>query len=261
MRPDAPELERYLAAALAIADETRAIVLQALGRGFTHRRKADRSFVTEVDLAIEDRIRERLAESFPDHAVLGEERARRPGRSPFEWVIDPIDGTLSLRHRVPLYGTILALRHEGQTIVGLIDLPGLGRRYHAAAGSGAFRGLDRLHLAEPESVADEIVAIGDRRQFVAVDRLDVFERIVARHPCVRTYTDCFGHALAIEGSVGAMVDFGLHDWDVAATELLVTEAGGRYVEVDRRDVERSGATHDVVFGKPAVVTHVLEMLR
>jgi histidinol-phosphatase len=254
------QTELFLEAALAIADETRAIVLAALDRGFAHRRKADRSFVTDVDLAVEDRIRERLLERFPDHAVLGEERARRTGRSSYEWVIDPIDGTLSLRHRVPLYGTIFALRCEGKPIVGLIDLPGLDRRYHAGLGLGAFCGTKRLVLEEPESISEEIVAIGDRRQFVGVDRLDAFERILGHHPCVRTYSDCFGHALAIEGSVGAMVDFGLRPWDVAASEVLVTEAGGRYVELERRSGADGESVHDVVLGKPAVVDRVLEIL-
>ena len=253
--PTRAEIERYLAVALAIADETRAIVRAALDRGFAHRRKADRTFVTDVDLAVEDRVRERLAAAFPDHAVIGEERAERASASELTWLVDPIDGTLSLLHGVPLYGTILGLRHRGLPVVGVIDLPGLDRRYHAAAGSGAFRNGLRLRLAEPEDVADEIVAIGDRRQFEVVGRLDVFERILAAHPVVRTYTDCFGHALAIEGAVGAMVDFGLRAWDLAATEILITEAGGRYVET------RRGDTFDVVFGKPAVVEKLGSGLR
>jgi len=259
-RPSPTDLERFLSVAFAITDETRTLVRAALDRGFAHRHKADRTFVTDVDLAVEDRIRERLAVAFPDHAVLGEERPDRAGASGYEWVVDPIDGTLSLRHRVPLYGTILALRHRGLPVVGVIDLPGLERRYHAASGLGAFRGRERLRLVEPESVDDEIVAIGDRRQFVAIGKRDVFERIVAGHPVVRTYADCFGHALAIEGSVGAMVDFGLRVWDVAASEVLVTEAGGRYVELERRAIPDGAETYDVLFGKPAVVQHLLELL-
>jgi len=254
------DLERFLSVALAITDESRALVRAALDRGFAHRHKADRTFVTDVDLAVEDRIRERLASAFPDHAVLGEERPDRRGGSDFEWVVDPIDGTLSLRHRVPLYGTILALRHRGAPVVGVIDLPGLERRYHAAAGLGAFRGRDRLRLVEPESVDEEIVAIGDRRQFVAIGKLDVFERILAAHPVVRTYADCFGHALAIEGSVGAMVDFGLRVWDIAASEVLVREAGGRFVEIARRATPEGATTYDVLFGKPAVVERLLKVL-
>ncbi len=258
--PSEEDLRRFTAVALDLAGQTRRLVLDRVRDGFAHRRKADESFVTDVDLAVEDRVRERLAREFPAHAIRGEERADRAGASDYEWIVDPIDGTLSLRHGVPLYGTILALRHRGRSIVGMIDLPALGRLYHATRGLGAFRDSTRLRLAPPESVDDEIVAVGDRRQFVGVGKLAVFERLLAGHPVVRTYSDCFGHALAIEGSVGAMVDFGLRAWDVAATELLVTEAGGTFVEVERRSGPDGGDVHDVLFGKPAVVRKVLGML-
>jgi fructose-1,6-bisphosphatase/inositol monophosphatase family enzyme len=252
IEPGEEDLRRFVALALDLARHTRRIVLDRVRGGFAHRRKADSTFVTEIDLAVEDHVRERLARELPEHGIRGEERDDRAAASDFEWIVDPIDGTLSLRHGVPLYGTLLALRHRGRTVVGVIDLPALGRTYHAARGLGAFRDGIRLHLAPPESVDDEIVAVGDRLQFDRAGKLDVFDRLLASHSVVRTYADCFGHALAIDGSVGAMVDFGLRVWDVAATEVLVTEAGGAFVEVDRR-----GEFHDVVFGKPGVVEKIL----
>jgi len=258
--PSEADLRRFTRVALEIAAETRRIVIDAVRDGFSHQRKADQTFVTDVDFAVEDRIRERLAAEFPTHAVRGEERADRPGASEYEWVVDPIDGTLSLRHGVPLFGTILALRCRGRPLVGVIDLPMLDRRYHATRGLGAFRDGRRLRIEPPESVDDEIVAVGDRRQFVGVGRSELFDRLLVAHPVVRTYADCFGHALAIEGSVGAMVDFGLRAWDVAATEVLVTEAGGEYVEVGRRPLACGDDVHDVVFGKAAVVQRVLGVL-
>ena len=91
--------------------------------------KPDNSFLTDVDLAVEDLIRSRLQTAFPDHGILGEERPETTTETAYQWVIDPVDGTHSLTHGIPLCGTLLALRHGEKTIVGLIDLPGLEKTY------------------------------------------------------------------------------------------------------------------------------------
>ena len=83
---------------------------------------------------------------------------------------------------------------------------------------------------------------------------------MARHPRVRTYPDGFGHTLVAEGSVGAMVDFGLRFWDLAATQVLIEEAGGRYEVVGEHPAIDGPPLYDVVFGKPAVVRWVLDAL-
>jgi fructose-1,6-bisphosphatase/inositol monophosphatase family enzyme len=227
--------------------------------------KADGSFVTDVDLAVEDALRSRIHALYPDHGILGEERAESRADSPWVWIIDPVDGTHSLRHRVPLFGTLLALRYEDESVVGAIDLPGLDRTYLAAAGLGATCNGRPLTLADVESASDverEIIATGERRQFVKCGRDAMFDRLMRSHPSVRTYCDCFGHVLAIEGAAGAMVDFGLHLWDIAATEVLVREVGGDIVRIDS-DERAAGqeARHHVVFGKPTVVAWVLSVLK
>ncbi len=177
-------------------------------------------------------------------------------------MIDPIDGTHSLRHRIPLFGTLLALLENDRPIVGVVSLPELGRIYHAARGQGAYRNHQRLEIhdvAGEEEILEEVIATGERRQFVHAGREDRFDRLMQRHPGVRTYCDCFGHGLVFDGSAGAMVDFDLRIWDVSASRIIVEEAGGRFELVDRR--EDSGLErYDVVFGKPSVVSWVLEQI-
>ncbi len=256
------DLQRYLEAALAVTEEARTLIMARVERGFTARRKSDGTPVTEIDLEVETLIRKRLAAQFPEHGVIGEEFDALNPTAGLQWVIDPIDGTVSLSRGIPLFGSILALLEGGRSILGVISLPMLGRVYHAARGLGAFRGSTRLDLAQAtpsRAVEEEVIATGDRQQFVTAGRAAVFDTLLALHPRVRTYCDCFGHGLAAEGAVGAMLDFDLRLWDLAASEVIIEEAGGRFERVGSRG-EGWEARYDVIFGKPRVVAWLAEQL-
>lgn len=247
------DLRSFLTHALRIVDGTGAWIRERRRSSFSVARKPDDSFVTEIDLEVERRIRTALLARWPDHRVEGEEDGESGG-GPYRWTVDPIDGTMSLRSGVPLFGTILALHHEDVPLVGIIQLPAIERCYWAARGLGAHCNGERIRLTDTEAIDDEIVAMGDRAQFVRTGRETLFDGLMRDHRWARTYADCFGHALAIDGSVGAMIDVDLKPWDVAATEVLVTEAGGRYERLPGAKTGRE----DVVFGKPAVVEWILE---
>src|SRR6266699_4377262 len=126
----ATDIQRYHAAAVELADEARRIITPALERGFTVKTKADASLVTEVDQAIERRVRELIGRWFPDHGVIGEEYPPTRPESAFKWILDPIDGNEELVHGVSTFGTMLALHHRGVPLVGVIDDPALDIRVH-----------------------------------------------------------------------------------------------------------------------------------
>lgn len=246
---------RFLEEAKAAAGEARAITLRWRAAGFGARRKADGTFVTDVDMAVERALRERLARAFPGHGIIGEELPERAGGGEWVWVIDPIDGTRSLRHGLPLYGTLLALLHRGRPVLGVIDLPELDRLYIGAEGHGVTRNGEPLRLADtvdPEPLTDEIVAVGDRAAFAAAGEAALFDDLMQGNLTVRTYGDCFGHAMTLEGGIGALLDFDLRLWDAAASEALVRAAGGRFLA--RRRAAADGSVRiDLLFGKPGVV--------
>jgi histidinol-phosphatase len=246
----------YLTHALRILEDTGSWIVERSSRELEVRRKQDRSFVTDVDLEVETRIREAIHRLWPDHSILGEEHGSTAGSGEYRWTVDPIDGTMSLRHGIPLYGTILALHRRDQPLIGIIQLPALRRCYWAGRGLGTFCNGRPIRIGDVPvaEVADEVIALGDRTQFQRAGLEAVFDALMQEHPWSRTYTDCFGHVLAAQGSVGAMVDPGLRIWDVAATEVLVTEAGGKFVRFNGDDPER----WNVVFGKPAVVDWILD---
>ena len=259
--PSTHELRQFSEVAERIVRESRSLIVSLESEAIQYRIKKDGSFVTEIDLAIEDLIRSRLHSAFPDHGIVGEERSDTVSESGYQWIIDPIDGTHSFKQGIPLYGTLLALRYNREPLVGVIALPALDRIYVAASGLGAYRNGQQLHLENmvPNAMEDEIIAVGERRHFLKCGQSSIFDNLMRIKSSVRTYSDCFGHALAIEGCVGAMVDYNLCIWDIAATEVLIREVGGLLVRVNADEsTDNSDTRYNVVFGKPKVVKWILD---
>ncbi|HWP86124.1 MAG TPA: inositol monophosphatase [Terriglobia bacterium] len=261
--PPLSTLQDSLAKARSILGESRALIREAFAKDFSVQRKADQTWVTEIDLAVEQLLRSRLQEQFPGYGIIGEEFAGQNRVAPFTWVVDPIDGTSSLRHRIPLFGTILALLQDGKPVLGLIDLPLLDRLYHGGAGLGAWRNEHRLQIADPadSEITSEVISVASRGQYVSAGMTDAFDKLMQLHPDVRTYGDCFGHGMVLEGSVGALTDFGLRVWDVSATEVLVQEAGGKFFCWRTRGELLAEKRYDVIFGKPRVVDWIVRTLK
>jgi fructose-1,6-bisphosphatase/inositol monophosphatase family enzyme len=256
------DVARYHDAAIELADETRRIIAPMLERGFTTETKADASPVTDVDRAVERRLRELLGRWFPDHGVVGEEYPpERPDRA-FQWILDPIDGTAELIHGIPTWGALLALHHRGVGVVGLIDHQALDLRVSAGRGLGAYRNGQRIRLPEmaagarPESVR---VVLSARVNFTrGVDEGHVFDALTRRFPNHRIFRAAYAHTAVITGAADVMVDAHNHIWDVAPSQVLIEEAGGAYAAV--RDFESpTGRLLSAVFGKRGVVDRLVSV--
>jgi histidinol-phosphatase len=257
--PPAAERRRYYRAALRFAALARRVSGRRIAAGFATRLKADRSYVTDVDVAVERALRAAISAAYPEHGILGEELPARHEEAPLQWILDPIDGTTSLVNGVPFYGTIIALHHRGRPLVGVIDLPGLDRCYSAAVGLGAWCGRRRLRLRDvPRSALPrQIVSAGDRPRFAACRAAGAFDRLLREHTHVRGYVDCIAHAFAAEGLIGGVVDYGVRVWDIAATQVLIEEAGGQYRCTYRSD--RGGSPlFGIICGRPAVVRRLMK---
>jgi histidinol-phosphatase len=256
------DVARYHAAAIELADETRRIIAPMLERGFTTETKADASPVTDVDRAVERRLRELLGRWFPDHGVVGEEYPPERPDSAFQWILDPIDGTAELIHGIPTWGALLALHHRGVGVVGLIDHQGLDLRVSAGRGLGAYRNGQRIRLPEiaagarPESVR---VVLSARVNFTrGVDEGHVFDALTRRFPNHRIFRAAYAHTAVITGAADVMVDAHNHIWDVAPSQVLIEEAGGAYAAV--RDFEGpTGRLLSAVFGKRGVVDRLVSV--
>jgi len=243
------DLEAAARVAEAAAERARAEILSRF-RTVPSETKADGSPVTEADRAAERAIRAVLREAFPDFAILGEEfGAEGEATEGPAWVIDPIDGTIGFARGIPLASTIIALLEDGEPVLGLIDLPMLGERTVGWRGAGVRRNGVPVRCSEATDLSRALVAHGDVFCFEACGERAVFERLGRECGLLRGYTDAFGHAQVIAGGVDAMVDLHLNPWDVAATRILVPEAGGRCLTFDHPEPDKLG----LVFGSPALV--------
>ena len=222
--------------------------------------KRDGSPVTLADQEAEAVIRAHLLSkaSTGPLDILGEEQGFTGQGTRWRWTVDPIDGTRSFIHGIPLCGTMIALQdmNDERPALGVIHLPMLGVTYAAARGQGVTRNGETLRLPESVAIEDAIIGVGDIAQFVAASRFDDYCRLSALHGYVRGYTDCFGHGLVISGALGAMMDPALNPWDVLPTQALIEEAGGTAL-IFRSKVPNKV---DSLFGNRALVQHLAREL-
>lgn len=188
--------------------------------------KADRSPVTSADRRAEEAMRKDLRRAFPDWGILGEEMGLEERGSEYLWTVDPLDGTRSFIRGVPLFGTLLGLLHRGEPVLGVMILPALDETYVAVRGHGATCNGVPVRVASCRRLGEAAVSCGDLDRFREVDQQPLFTALSERAATLRTYTDCFGHALVLRGAFHAMVDPAVAPWDVVPIACLVREAGG-----------------------------------
>jgi histidinol phosphatase-like enzyme (inositol monophosphatase family) len=248
------DLASLAALAERAVDAARAEVLPRFRRvGFET--KADGSPVTEADRAAEQAMRRVLEAGDPGAAILGEEFGGETGRGA-AWVIDPIDGTIAFSRGIPLFSTLLARLEDGVPVIGVIDLPALGERIVGWAGGGVRRNGEPVRCSSATDLRRAMIAHGDAFCFERAHERPALVRMAGELALLRGYTDGFGHAQVLAGAVDAMVDLDLNPWDVAATQALVPEAGGRCETIRYPHSGKVG----LVFGAPAIVEQLLGFL-
>ena len=230
------------------------------GQTLDIQKKGDGSPVTRADQEAEAMIRTHLLSKagLGPLDILGEEEGLKGKGTRWRWIVDPIDGTRSFIHGIPLFGTIIALldTQENLPLVGVIHLPILGLTYAAAKGLGATCQGTRMDLSSSRSLDEVMIGVGDIAQFVSANRLSDYRRLQGLSGYVRGYTDCFGHGLVISGSLGAMMDPALNPWDILATQVLVEEAKGTILQ----SPSVVPGKVDALFGNPNVVEQLAREL-
>jgi histidinol-phosphatase len=246
---DASVLEAWLAFALDLCDEADAMALHSFQRDMVIETKPDRSFVTEVDQAIERRLRERITAAHRGHGVVGEEYGTQDGQAGIRWYVDPIDGTHNFMRGVPLFGTLLAVEAEGELQVGVMSAPALGSRWFARRGGGAWAiaavGPDagrrrRIAVSRVTALADTHLLYGSAQEIADSGAAPGFGALIGDVWRDRGFGDFWGYALVAEGAAEAMVEVGPKSWDLAAPLVIIEEAGGRLTDLDGRRTIHSG---------------------
>ena len=224
-------------------------------------RKADGSPVTAFDRNAEQQIRSYLAKHQPhDWPVLGEELGDDSQGARYRWVVDPIDGTLAFSRGLPTFGTLLAFEDvlEKRSLVGVIHLPAMNETYSAARGLGAWSDGKRLHVAPARPLRECIISAPAEHYFRLAGIAESEEQLRAQVPHLRCFADCWAHAMVARGSIDALVEFRLARWDIAATEVLVEEAGGRAMIWDST---HTAGKYDCIIGSSTAADEVAKIIR
>jgi histidinol-phosphatase len=194
--------------------------------------KADRSEVTAADRGSEAVIRGRLAIARPDHAVLGEEEGLiGPGAARARWIVDPIDGTSNFVKGIPIWATLIALEVDGAVVVGVASAPALGRRWWGADGMGAHADGHPIRVSSVSSIADAHVAYSDVGSFYEHGAGEALVDLTRRAWRARGLGDFWMHVLVAEGAFDVAVEPVVNLWDLAAVQVIVEQAGGRFTSL------------------------------
>ena len=201
--------------------------------------KPDLTPVTDADTAVEDAIRRTLSRVRSRDAVTGEE-AGTTGHSQRRWIIDPIDGTKNFVRGVPVWATLIGLAVDDEIVLGVVSAPQLQRRWWAAAGHGAWTGRSllkatQIQVSDVRRLEDASLSYSSLHGWEERDRLDDFMALTRRCWRSRAYGDFWSYMLLAEGAVDLAAEPELALHDMAALDVIVREAGGRFTSLDGTD--------------------------
>jgi histidinol-phosphatase len=263
--PDpATELGAALSVAQASCDEADGIAMASFRRALDIEAKADRSFVTAADRAVEEAIRSRITATFPDHGLVGEEHGELAAASGRRWFIDPIDGTHSFMRGIPVFATLLALEVEGRLQLGVVSAPALRRRWFAWQGGGAWAvetgaggwapsSAVRVRVSGVAELGEASVVYSSVPSIARSGLAPGFGSLLERTWRDRGLGDFWGYVLVAEGAAEVMVEAELATWDLAGPRAVLEEAGARVTDLQGGDdmpargvLATNGLLHEVV---------------
>lgn len=218
--------------------------------------KSDKSPVTAADTGAEVLMRGLIQKKFPGHGILGEELgAENPGAE-FVWVLDPIDGTKSFASGVPLFGTLIALLHEGQPVLGCIHQPILGQLLVGDNATATLNGKRaRTRAARP---IEEATLLTSDAALDGRPGCREYRKLMEGARIARTWGDCYGYLLVATGWADVMFDPVMNPWDIAALVPVIRGAGG--VITDAKGGPAYPATSTVSASDPELHARVIKAL-
>ncbi|WP_305150312.1 inositol monophosphatase family protein [uncultured Duncaniella sp.] len=222
-----------------------------------HNKLNDSDIVTTADNECESYIKEFIKSHYPSHSILSEESGETQGIATYRWVIDPIDGTTNFFSGIPLWGISIGVELNGETVIGVVYLPATDELFYAEKGKGAFLNGKRIHVSDQSKLSRSVISTGfpvdkDSNPDNNLDNLAAVLPLVRdiRRLGAATADICYTAA----GFLGGYWELNLHEWDVNAGLLILTEAGGKSTRFrDDRNIS-------IVCGSPEIHDQLLPLL-
>lgn len=227
-----PEFQDLLNIALKTAELAQENILKFFQTDVGVEWKADNTPVTIADKGTEELARKFWAKETPGFGVIGEEFGIESPDAEYQWVIDPIDGTKSFVHGVPLFGTLIALYRRNVPVCSVIRIPAMNTAVWAVNGGGAFLDGRPVHCKKTASLKDATVLSGTVNTMETAGYGEGFSKLRRSAKLYRGWGDCFGYYMVAAGRADVMVDPVVSLWDIAPYPLLFAEAGGKFSTID-----------------------------
>jgi histidinol-phosphatase len=238
--PGSPDYTDDLRLAHFLADDADSLTMDRFKSIDLHvMSKPDLTPVTDADQAVEEGIRRTLSRARSRDAITGEETGST-GHGQRRWVIDPIDGTKNFVRGVPVWATLISLVVDDEVVLGVVSAPQLQRRWWASKGHGAWTGRSllkaiRCQVSDVRRLEDASLSYSSLSGWDQRGRLDDFVSLSRRCWRTRAYGDFWSYMLLAEGAVDLAAEPELEVYDMAALDVIVREAGGRFTSLDGTD--------------------------
>lgn len=254
-----------LALANRLADAAGAAIRPLFRGSWESERKSDSSPVTEADRAAEAAIRQILEAERPDDGIIGEEYGTRNEGAGRQWVLDPIDGTISFMSGRPIFGTLIALMQDGWPVLGVIDQPIAGERWVGQIGGGTTFNGTPVRTRTCKDFTAATLATSSPHYFDA-DQADAYMKVAAalggneRQGMIVYGGDCYNYGLVASGHIDIVVEAGLAIYDYAALVPVVEGAGGTVSDWQGNPLDANSDGTIIALGDPARLEDVLEAM-
>ncbi len=212
--------------------------------------------VTLADRGAEQAIRELIEATYPEHRIVGEEFGIKDTDSPFEWVLDPIDGTRAFISGLPTWGTLIALKHNGIPVIGVIDQPYVRERYVGWTTAATLNGKP-IKTRKCSALEKATISTTDPDLFGPADR-SIFDSVLERSRLVRYGLDCYAYAILSSGFFDVVMETGLQPYDMMALIPVVRGAGGSATCWSGTEPNENGKL--LAVGDPVLAEIVLKLI-
>ena len=253
-------LEKASDALQGVARKVGAMQRENLGRRDLQmdRKSTSIDLVTEIDRKSDEWIVDYLRQEYPGHAILAEESGESGEQSEYRWVIDPVDGTTNYAQGLPIFAVSIALEHRGEKVLGIVYEPVTDEMFSAIKGQGSYRNGKRLQVGSKSELIECVLATGFPYDIAThpVNNIDYFTSLAKKTRAVRRMgSAAYDLACVASGGFDGFWEMNLSPWDVAASILIVTEAGGDVLPF------RDDRKISIVAGNPLISQKILAALR
>ena len=219
--------------------------------------KSDETPVTIADRRAEEVMRDLIHKKFPGHGIIGEEFGNENENAEFVWVLDPIDGTISFASGCPLFGTLIALLHDGKPILGAINLPALNQLCIGDNETTTFNSVP-VRMRACDELTQATLLTSDVKTIETYQNKNKFEKLLGQTKLFRTWGDCYGYVLLACGWADIMLDPIMNPWDLLALIPIIQGANGVITTWDGKDAATGNSS---LAANKTLHPQVLEILK